>query len=722
MHFKLRLIPAATAAVLLVACGGGSNPSTPAVSYTPTSGLAEDGDLRFAKVVCDTNDNGFPDVTEPSVYTLGGANDSGNFTFPQGCVNHMIIVSGGTNADTGLMFNGLMKGPAGATVISPLTTLMAAGLTQAQVITALGLPVNTDLLHTDPLTITGQELAVQQLLQKSTELFASLTGLAGSVVIQAIYGEVATAFATALKTESPLVPDGANPVMDVAVVQAMLLQAGKSAQQILATGVFGTAVQTALAGINLSAVAALVAPAMQVQAQSVLSASDANRTARTAAAQSSTYITDYVKSVEAQLAGTPSPAAIAALGAVLATDVATGHNSIVVGATDTVLVTFDEATSVFADPNTSGVYGSAALTVGPGPAGGGSGNVMEIAKDPNKTDAYGGVYFAIPKIPFTANQKKISAKVYSSNANATVLLKVQVTPTDTVEIASTPTGAANTWSTVTWDFSAVDITKSYTTMAITPYVTTAGFGTYYIDDITLLAAAVTPTVSTGGNYLSVANDAISLSDRGVTTPISLTAFQSSPGISVKWPMSSPATLNVTLAKVGNFTMAPAQTLKAAVQITETTTSGKGAVMAYIDNVGVSMSGNSITIAVPTSGAAAKVYGVSTDGAKKAVIDFSNSVANVTNTLSLGAANSILLGDAVNYAINNVSNDFTGITGLRGTYKVTLVVSDLPLKKADGTAFAALTISVPTALDVNGAPTAPVSVTGPALEGYITLTN
>jgi hypothetical protein len=220
----------------------------------------------------------------------------------------------------------------------------------------------------------------------------------------------------------------------------------------------------------------------------------------------------------------------------------------------------------------------------------------------------------------------------------------------------------------------------------------------------------------------VANDAISLSDRGVTTPISLTAFQASPGISVKWPMSSPATLNVTLAKVGNFTMAPSQTLKAAVQITETTTSGMGKVMAYIDNVGVSMSGNNITIAVPTSGAAAKVYGVSTDGAKKAVIDFSNSVANVSNTLSLSTANSILLGDAVNYAINNVSNDFTGITGLRGTYKVTIVVSDLPLKKADGTAFATQTISVPTALDANGAPTSPVSVTGPALEGYITLTN
>ena len=126
--------------------------------------------------------------------------------------------------------------------------------------------------------------------------------------------------------------------------------------------------------------------------------------------------------------------------------------------------------------------------------------------------------------------------------------------------------------------------------------------------------------------------------------------------------------------------------------------------------------------VPTSGSAAKVYGVSTDGAKKAVIDFSNSVKNVTNTLSLTSANSILFGDMVNYAINQVSNDFTGITGLRGTYKVTIVVSDLPLKKADGSAFAPFTINVPTALDANGATTSTMPVTGLGLEGYITLTN
>ena len=381
MPFKLRLIPAALTALLLVACGGGSSPA-PQIVYTPSSGVAVDGHLQFAKVVCDTNDNGLADATEPVVYTLGSAADSGKFNFPQGCT-HGLIVSDGTNADTGLMFTGQLKAPAGATVVSPLTTLVAAGMSQAQVNTALGLPSSTDLLHTDPLTqadlsLFKKQLAVQQLLQQSTELFAGLTGLNDIAVVQAIYGEVAAVFATALKTGSPLIPAGANPVMDRTVVQALLLQAAQGAQAVLATGVFGAGVQTALAGVNLSAVAAVAAPAMQVQAQTLLTAPDASLTAVTSAAQGSSYITDYVKSVQTSLAGTPSSVTMAALTSNLTRDVTAGTSSIGAGAASTALVTFDETVSVFVDQNLSGVYGSAVLSVEEVPSGGGSGSAMKI--------------------------------------------------------------------------------------------------------------------------------------------------------------------------------------------------------------------------------------------------------------------------------------------------------------------------------------------------------
>jgi len=716
MHFKLRLIPAATAAVLLAACGGGGNSSLTPVTYTPTSGIALDGYLRFAKVVCDSNDNGVPDAAEATVYTLGSTADSGKFTFPQGCANHVILVTEGTNADTGQLFNGMLKAPAGATVVSPLTTLMAAGMTQDQVITTLALPPGSDLLHIDPLaqtdlTMYKKALAVQQVLQKTTELVVGLGNVVGSAAVLPIYSTVTAALVAELQsgsaTPAPLMSSGT--AMDLAVVKSAVLRA---VQSIAAAPTVNAAVKTALAGMNAAALAEVAGAGIQVQGQNLLAASSTGLTSATTAAQSSTYITDYVKSVADQLVGTPSSTVVSNLGNTLASDVATGNNSIVVGATDTVLVSFDEATPAFTG---MGAYGGALPTTPAAPTGG-SGNALQIEK-PVGPDTWGGVYFSVAPIPFTADRKKISARVYSTRADAVIKFKVEVAGGTNVEIASSPTGPANTWSTVTWDFSAVDITKSYTVMAITPDPTVVTSGqSYYIDNITLLAA---PTPSTTGDYLAIANDAVSLTDRGVTTPVSLTAFQTSPGVSVKWPLSSPATLNVTLAQVGNFTLAPTQTLKAAVQITETGT-GQGKVMAYIDNVSVSKSGNNITVSVPTTGSAAKVYGVSTDGAKKAVIDFSNSVKNVTNTLSLTGANSILFGDMVNYAINNVSNDFTGITGLRGTYKVTLVVSDLPLKKADGTAFAPFTIDVPTVLDANGAATSTMPVTGYGLEGYITL--
>ena len=126
----------------------------------------------------------------------------------------------------------------------------------------------------------------------------------------------------------------------------------------------------------------------------------------------------------------------------------------------------------------------------------------------------------------------------------------------------------------------------------------------------------------------------------------------------------------------------------------------------------------------TTGAAATVYGVSADGKKKAVIDFSASVAGVQNTLvsTAGSSNNIVLGSVIQYAINKVSNDFTGIHALRGKYKVQIVVTDLPLRKADGSQLPGLTITVPTALDSTGAVSASKPVSGWGLIGNISLTD
>ena len=181
------------------------------------------------------------------------------------------------------------------------------------------------------------------------------------------------------------------------------------------------------------------------------------------------------------------------------------------------------------------------------------------------------------------------------------------------------------------------------------------------------------------------------------------------------------TLRVALSEVGSYTV-PA-TISAAVSITETRAGGLGEVSAYIDTVNLSKTSGGLQITIPT-GAGSLLYGVSADGKKKAVIDFGANVAGITNTLktALGSSNSIVLGEVVNFAINKVSNDFTGIYGLRGKYRVTIVLTGLPLRRADGTALPATTVVVPTAINSSGAVTASKTVTGIGLTGHITLTD
>ena len=126
-------------------------------------------------------------------------------------------------------------------------------------------------------------------------------------------------------------------------------------------------------------------------------------------------------------------------------------------------LSFDETTSAITG---TGAYGGAVPTVEAGPAGS-TGNALKIVK-PAGQEIWGGVYFTTGGVSFTADRKKISAKVYATRANSVVKFKVEATDGSSVEVAGTTTGAANTWSTVTWDLSAVDLAKTYKVIAITP--------------------------------------------------------------------------------------------------------------------------------------------------------------------------------------------------------------------------------------------------------------
>jgi hypothetical protein len=228
------------------------------------------------------------------------------------------------------------------------------------------------------------------------------------------------------------------------------------------------------------------------------------------------------------------------------------------------------------------------------------------------------------------------------------------------------------------------------------------------------------------DYLALAGDGISLVNGADTRNYTLAQFQSGAGISVSWPLPSPMLLRFSAVEVGTYAIPANQRMTAAVEISETTANGRGKLLGYIENINVAKTAAGLTITVPgvAAGGSSVVYGMSSDGAKQAVIDFGGSVAGVTNTLAtaLGNVNTIVLGEVVNYAINRVSNDFTDIYSLRGKYSVKIVVTGVPLRQADGTALPEVTIEVPTSLNVNGTVATTRSVTGIGIVGHITLTD
>jgi hypothetical protein len=88
----------------------------------------------------------------------------------------------------------------------------------------------------------------------------------------------------------------------------------------------------------------------------------------------------------------------------------------------TAYITFDESPEAIKDLGVYGAGTTAAVEAGPT---GGNAKALKIVK-PAGPDAWGGAYFTVPKVPFTATKKGMTAKVYSSVANSVLHLKVEV--------------------------------------------------------------------------------------------------------------------------------------------------------------------------------------------------------------------------------------------------------------------------------------------------------
>lgn len=150
------------------------------------TGQVVDGYVAGATVFRDANGNGELDPGEVSTTT----DINGNFTLAGG--SGPLVAIGGTDVSTGLPFDGVLKAPAGSTVVTPLTTLVqqlvdsgqTAAAAETAVKQALGIDPGFSLSKTDPVkAAVGGDAAALKVVQAgiavantATQVKAALKG------------------------------------------------------------------------------------------------------------------------------------------------------------------------------------------------------------------------------------------------------------------------------------------------------------------------------------------------------------------------------------------------------------------------------------------------------------------------------------------------------------------------------------------------------------------
>lgn len=313
-------------AFALVACGGGGDDGGSAAptarAAATAAGKAVDGYLSAASVLCDANKNGVADSGESVVVTDG----QGNFAFSPAC-SSSIVVSGGTNIDTHLSFPGLLRAPAGSTVVTPLTSLMTAAdaSTAAKIAFSLGLPVGTDVTQADPAArnangalinanLLRKTVAVHQIAQQVADTLGNLVEDTSPESTQAIYNEVANAVAATLVANSTIQLVDSSGSVSSSLVSGIVQ---KSMENITITA--NIALDTAKASLgaySAASVSALVSEAIAAQAEILSKSSDAALTQQTTSLQSNPVIANAASQLAALLTiGNANKVDLTAMGA-----------------------------------------------------------------------------------------------------------------------------------------------------------------------------------------------------------------------------------------------------------------------------------------------------------------------------------------------------------------------------------------------------------------------
>ena len=230
----------------LAALGGGSSGSAAGAAPAPApvfnnGGRVVDGYLVGATVYRDLNVNEALDAGEPTTTT----DSEGNWTLAESSANPSakLISFGGTDAATGKPFTGVLTAPAGADVITPLTTLVQSLVEKraaegneisvedvsAQLAAALGLS-GQNLLELDPIEAieNGTGDADADAFKAAAKVAAVINAAAAGAADDAAALE-GSAQATGSLAESLLAAGNDSALEDSAAIAAALESAGVDA-------------------------------------------------------------------------------------------------------------------------------------------------------------------------------------------------------------------------------------------------------------------------------------------------------------------------------------------------------------------------------------------------------------------------------------------------------------------------------------------------------------
>ena len=220
-------------ALPLSACGGGSS-SDSATSLPEVTGRAIDGYLANSKVFLSSN----PDVF---VRTSDAVGSQGSFEGLFGTGS--IVVREGVDISTGKTFTGELKAPEGSKVVTPITTIVEAVVSQAaasgntsvtpavaaqQVAKGLGLQSTSDLLNTD--FVESGSAGMAKAAAKVASVISVVTASTGDEVSAAVLGNIAKKVAKAGE-----VGGKANVVKDAAELKNVFNEVRTTQAELFAT-------------------------------------------------------------------------------------------------------------------------------------------------------------------------------------------------------------------------------------------------------------------------------------------------------------------------------------------------------------------------------------------------------------------------------------------------------------------------------------------------------